>query len=206
VTGPEFRFWRERDLAELPPPEWLVSGLLPAGGLSVVYGPSGVGKSFVALSIAACVARGRAWLDRHTCTGRVVYIAAEGAYGLPARLSALKEAYSLQTINRLIIVPDTVHLHNEHSLAAYLHALRHYEPKPIALTVIDTLSRCSSGSDESNNAHRELTVDGLNEIRRATKGGVLAVHHTGWKTDHMRGGSALLQMRCRYLQAGEGRQ
>jgi hypothetical protein len=57
--------------------------------------------------------------------------------------------------------------------------------------VIDTLSRCSAGSDENSNADRELTVEGLNHIRRVTEGGVLAIHHTGWKEDRMRGGYAL---------------
>lgn len=191
MMHPLFRFWTEQDLEELPPVEWLVDGVLPKRGLCVLYGPSGAGKSFVALSLAVSIARGRPWLRLGTQRGRVVYIAAEGAYGLAPRLTALKQSYGISSVKLLTVVPDTVHLHNEEILGAYLTQLRQHVQGPIALTVIDTLSRCSSGSDESSNAQRELTVDGLNEIRRVTEGAVLPVHHTGWKEDHMRGGSAL---------------
>ena len=42
-------------------PVWLIKGLLPATGLAVTYGPSGSGKSFLALDAALHIAGGRAW-------------------------------------------------------------------------------------------------------------------------------------------------
>ena len=57
------------DLANLEPPAFLIDSLLPAGGLSVLFGPSGVGKSFLALDWALCVSTGLAWYGQETKPG-----------------------------------------------------------------------------------------------------------------------------------------
>jgi hypothetical protein len=191
MTAPTFRFWTDADLERLPSVPWLVAQILQSSALAVLYGPSGVGKSFFALALAVAVALDREWLGRDVQGGRVVYLAAEGARTLGARLSALKEWHGVTSVPNLTIVPDAVYLHHAAHLSAYLTQLRERVPSPIALTVIDTLSRCSAGSDENSNADRELTVEGLNHIRTATEGAILAVHHTGWNEDRMRGGSSL---------------
>jgi hypothetical protein len=191
VTTPTFRFWSDTDLENLAPVPWLLARVLQSSALAVLYGPSGVGKSFFALALAVAVALDREWLDRAVQGGRVVYLAAEGARTLGPRLAALKEWHGVTAVPNLTIVPDAVYLHHAAHLGAYLTQLREHVPSPIALTVIDTLSRCSAGSDENSNADRELTVEGLNHIRAATEGTILAVHHTGWNEDRMRGGSSL---------------
>ena len=35
------------ELEALPDPEWLIEGILPSGGLGVLYGQPGAGKSFL---------------------------------------------------------------------------------------------------------------------------------------------------------------
>ena len=42
----------------LPPPKWLVDGILPEGAMATLVGFSGTGKSFIALDIALSVATG----------------------------------------------------------------------------------------------------------------------------------------------------
>ena len=191
MTAPTFRFWTDADLENLPPVPWLLARVLQRSVLGVLYGPSGVGKSFFALGLAVAVALDREWLGRAVQGGRVVYLAAEGARTMGPRLSALKEWHGVTSVPNLTIVPDAVYLHHAAHLSAFLTQLREAVPSPIALTVIDTLSRCSAGSDENSNADRELTVEGINHIRAATEGAILAVHHTGWNEDRMRGGYAL---------------
>jgi hypothetical protein len=191
MSTPLFRFWSVAELGAQPPPEELVAGLVPVDGLGVLWAPSGHFKTFVALSIGLAVALDRSWLGRKVRGGPVVYIAAEGGRGIGSRVTAALDWLGAIDAPGFTVVPDTVYLHDGGHLAAYLSQLRTYTSKPIALTVIDTLSRCSAGSDENSNADRELTVDGLNHIRRATGGAVLAVHHTGWLEDRLRGGYAL---------------
>ena len=71
------------DVKDLPPPSYLIEPILPAGSLAVLYGPSSVGKTFLALDMALCVATGTDWLDHYPVKkGLVVYVMAEGIGGL----------------------------------------------------------------------------------------------------------------------------
>jgi len=40
---------------------WIVEGILEAGALGMVFGDSGVFKSFIAIALSACIATGRAF-------------------------------------------------------------------------------------------------------------------------------------------------
>ena len=63
---------------ELPDEEWLVKDLLVSGGRMLLYGPTGHGKSFVALSMAMAVVQGKPFLQKFpTRKGRVVYFATD---------------------------------------------------------------------------------------------------------------------------------
>ena len=44
-----------------PMPTWIVQNVLPRAQLCVLYGAPGSGKSFTALDIVMCVARGTPW-------------------------------------------------------------------------------------------------------------------------------------------------
>src|SRR5439155_18507176 len=56
---------------------WLVEGLLPLGGLSLLAAKPKVGKSTLARNLALAVARGEPFLDRAVRPGPVVYLALE---------------------------------------------------------------------------------------------------------------------------------
>src|SRR4051794_39667006 len=55
----------------------LIDGLLPKTGLTVLYGESGAGKTFVTLDLACHIAAGRPWRGMAVEQGVVVYVAAE---------------------------------------------------------------------------------------------------------------------------------
>ena len=63
-----------------------------------LYGPSGVGKSFVALDYALCTATGRSYLGRYeSLLGPVLYIAGEGVSGLRNRVKAWLAHHEVET-------------------------------------------------------------------------------------------------------------
>lgn len=64
VPAPPVRAVCVGTLAEPPPREWFVAGLVPAGAPAILAGHSGLGKSYIALCIAICVCTGRAFLGR----------------------------------------------------------------------------------------------------------------------------------------------
>jgi AAA domain len=56
---------------------WLLYGMLPAGGLSLLAAKPKVGKSTLARCLALAVARGEEFLGRSTIAGSVIYLALE---------------------------------------------------------------------------------------------------------------------------------
>src|SRR4029079_9871616 len=65
IAGPRrLRLLTDEELDDLPKPEWLVDGALPARSLILLFGDTGVGKSFLALDWAASIATGTAWHGR----------------------------------------------------------------------------------------------------------------------------------------------
>jgi hypothetical protein len=80
-----FTFLTEQQLADLPPVEYLIDNGLPARGLSILFGPWDVGKTFLAIDWACSVDKGVDWAGRACKRGPVLYIAAEGAEGMEVR-------------------------------------------------------------------------------------------------------------------------
>src|SRR3989304_4616208 len=56
---------------------WLVDGLLPSGGFSVMVAKPKVGKSTNARTLALHIANGKSFLGRAVVTGAVIYLALE---------------------------------------------------------------------------------------------------------------------------------
>jgi putative DNA primase/helicase len=67
------------------PLEWLVKKLLPRRGVAAIYGASGSAKTFVLLDLCFHIALGWPWRGRRVAQTPVVYVAAEGAGGVPKR-------------------------------------------------------------------------------------------------------------------------
>jgi hypothetical protein len=177
-------------LKQLPKPAPLIDNVLDQGTVALLYGKWGTGKSFIALDWGASVATGRRWQGRTTEKRRVLYIAAEGAFGLQARVAAWEIGWQ-QTIGEddLHILPEAVNLTNPDALAELIElvTLGQY-----GLVIIDTLARCMVGADENSAKDCGEVVDALDRMRIATPEGlgvIAAVHHTGKDGKTFRGSS-----------------
>lgn len=58
ITPARFTLLTRAELITRPPVQWLIRGVLPAQGLAAIYGPSGSGKSFLALDAIMAIAEG----------------------------------------------------------------------------------------------------------------------------------------------------
>jgi hypothetical protein len=188
---PTFRLLTVHELRELPPPQWLVQGLLQKQSLSVLYGPSGEGKSFVALDLAASIGAGTDWHGRKVQQGPVVYVVAEGGRGIVRRIEAWTDTNDTDT-DSFFIVPEPVQMSDPKHRSALAEQIEIHGLNP-SLVVFDTFARCFVGGDENSAGDVGKFIAGVQEVQRKVGGtAVLIVHHTG-KTDleMERGSSAL---------------
>lgn len=180
-------------LSALQPPDQLVHGLLAMDSLAMLYGASGIGKSFVAADIALHVAHGNHWQGRQVRAGKVLYIVAEGAASFGARITAWKKHHQAYTEPHPITwLKMAVNIHNPTWVGALSQYVAELDERPV-LIVIDTLARSIVGAEENSAKDMGLVVSHLDRIRIATRACVLVVHHSGKNIDAGARGSTALR-------------
>ena len=155
---------------------YLIKGWLTANGLSMLYGPSNAGKTFVALDMAMHIAAGVPWRGCKVSAGPVLYIAAEGGSGVLNRLAAFKREHPRMADAPFILLPIGVDLHGNIDAKALAAILSEYSP---ALVVVDTLARSMGEGDENTAKDTAQLVKNCDLIREATGAHVMLIHHTG---------------------------
>lgn len=202
VSAPEFRLISDSELHLLPKREWLVRGMLWEHSLAVLYGPPGTGKSFFALDLSLSIAAGQPFLGYPVNTGRTVYIAAEGQYGLLARVAAWKRDKEIARIENWSCVPMPVLVQDPLHLRGLLKALS--GQSELKLIVLDTTARCFDG-DENSSRDMGTFIRAVDHIRFATGASVLLLHHPGKGGGQERGHSALRGAADTMLSLGKSR-
>ncbi len=183
------------DVESLPPPRWLVPGVLTEGSLAAIYGAPESGKSFLAVDMSMAIAGGVDWHGRQVERGGVLYIAAEGAPGLGKRFRAWKMDRCAQGCRfDLHLMRDDLNLAAEKDggARAFAQAVAD-ELGPLRLIVIDTLNQTAAGADENSAKDMGRYIASMKLLRNATGAAVVVVHHSGKDLGKgMRGSSALL--------------
>lgn len=188
VVAP-FSHWRD-----MPPPEYVVDGLLEHGGLSCIIGPPGVGKSSVSLDMACHIATGRPWQGRKTLKTRVMYLPGEGLAGAVQRIKAWGYMHDMPDE----VIDDGLRLGNAiiqlgASKEAWGALAEYIIRQQIGLVIFDTFARMALDVEENSATEMGKAVIRFDHIRRLTNAGVLIVHHTAkGNPSSGRGSSALM--------------
>lgn len=174
---------RELDFSE--PPGGLygkawVAGVVPAGETTLVFGERNVGKSFVAIDIGLCVASGQPWHGRKVTKGNVLYLAGEGAIGLPARRRAWVEHHGGEVPGGFHLRDRIVNLNNPASMEAWQKVIVEHD---IDLVIIDTLRRAARGRELENPGDVQETVELVDDLRGVRHGCSALVLGHPTKTD-----------------------
>lgn len=188
---PAFSIRGSEQLMALPAASWLVKGVLPTTGLAVIYGPSGSGKSFLALDLVNCIASGTGWYGKKTRRAQVIYCALEGEGGMSNRLRALKK--NSRWMGPMLFATDPLDLASPDNVAALIDAASGFESDDPRVIVVDTLNRASPGADENSGRDMSDLIRGCKDLEAGLNALVLLVHHTGKDAGRgMRGHSSLL--------------
>lgn len=182
------------------PADWLIEDLVPCGGVAVLAGESGAGKTFVALDAAASVAEGVEWFGAAVKAGSVAYATFE-ADALGLRLQALRGKGAKLDNLYLLRASDPLSPRVERdgtedasqgervvtgALQRLAADLAENGRPPIVAVFVDTVRASLSGSeDSSENVSAYLRA--VRRILTAVPGAAaVLVHHAGWQDGEMK--------------------
>jgi len=179
------------DMAATTAGRYLVKGLIPADGLTVIWGPPKSGKSFWATDLLLHVALGRPWRGHKITAGPVIYVAAEGGSGFGGRIEAFRRHHDLppDADPPFYTIPARVELIGdcEMLIGKIRAALDGAEPVAVA---IDTLNRTLDGS-ENDPADMGAYIQAADAIREELQCAIVLVHHCGIEGSRPRGHTSL---------------
>ena len=175
-----------------PTRAWLVNGLLPETGVGLISGQWGTYKTFVSLDLAAAVMAGLAFIDYPISrNGGILFLAAEGASEIPARLQAVLKTKYADRAGKLPFAwfDECPRLLAPHAVKALAELAREAADRmqkdfsvPLVLIIIDTMADAAGYArpgDENDAALGQLVMRRCVELSRLTGALVLGVDHFG---------------------------
>lgn len=178
--------------------QWMIKRVLPRHGLVTIYGPSGEGKTFVALDLLMHVARGVAWRGHHTRRGAVLYLAPDGGAIVRNRIEAYRRHHAIDGTCDFVLMPCPVDLLgklNAGDVGKVLALIAHLERVHglrIVVVCVDTVSRSMPGGDENQPADMTKFIDNLAKVQNGDDRLLIGIHHTPKSdTATLRGHSSL---------------
>lgn len=158
-----------------------VEGLLISRQMSVLYGPSNSGKTFFASDLAMHVALGRQWrgLDVEQCG--VLYVAAEGSWGIRNRVLAFREHFAIDHMPLTVMTSGMNLFDSDDDVERLCATVRQAAQRigDVGLIVIDTLARVMGGGDENTASDMGLLVQHVDQLCSDLGLHVMLVHHSG---------------------------
>jgi hypothetical protein len=176
--SPERRWLTEEEHDHLPPGEYLIDQEIPTDGITVLYGQSGSGKTFVALDYGMRIAQSKP----------VMFVPAEDVAGLALRRRAWR-GFHQNTTGTIYTWPEEVNLMNPSGeVDTFIDQARGLD---LGIMVFDTLHQSMVGADENSSRDMGIVIQSCKRIQRETGAAVMLVHHTGKNGSSERGSSAL---------------
>src|SRR5688572_28842562 len=162
TTDKRPRFHRALDIINRPRPIEIIEGLVVSGGVTVLVGESGTGKSFVMGGAGAAVSDGCTWHGRRVTAGASALLAFEGDdVGLRLRAVHETQGSRLEHFHVLEQLPPLSPLQTregelpsigERQAIDALTELRDTSAVPVRLLLIDTVRASMSGNEDNSEA------------------------------------------------------
>lgn len=179
------------DLYEVEKIEWVIENAFQPGSINMLFGSSGVGKSFLAIDLALSISYGKKWLGREVDSGEFFYLANERSYGLNRRMVAWHQYYKMPYLKPFWRNSKQLLLSH---LPDYNRIIKHISEveEPIKMIFIDTLSQSIRGWNENSSEEMTMLLDRLNGLAYHSKASVLCLHHSPKSDSSISRGSSVL--------------
>jgi 5S rRNA maturation endonuclease (ribonuclease M5) len=167
-------------LRQVDNPDWLIKDVVEKESLMCIFGAPKSGKSFIAIAMAACIAKGERFYGNKAYAKPVMYVCGEGQRGVKRRLAAWQQGmFDLNNVplylsDRAVRVndPDDFKMLEEE-----IEALTE-QVGEIGMIVIDTFQRNFVGNENSAEDVGNF-INKLDGLISHYKCCVCLVHHTG---------------------------
>jgi len=164
--------------------EWIVDRLIPKESITLLFGKGGIGKTWLTLDIARCIANGTPYLGLETVKKPVVFVDFENPLPvLNIRTQKLGEAdgvYFWRANNDSLKAPKLDK--KEYEL---------YKQLPVGSVLIFDTLRASQDRDENKSDEMGLIMGRLKELRDMGFT-IILLHHTAKNSDRIAKGSTAI--------------
>lgn len=180
TPGQKRRFltYTHENIEALPDTTWTVKNIIPDIGMGAIHGESTVGKSFLALDLAAAITEQRQWFGNKTRQRSVAYLVLEGIGGFKKRLRAYGIAHKRRIPNEYMLVvgidPEMGFDIRDPKQCAELAATLPQD----CIIIVDTLSQAALGQDENGSTDGGKVLAGA-RVLMGTSRFVMFVAHCG---------------------------
>ncbi|ESW92945.1 AAA family ATPase [Mesorhizobium sp. C280B] len=177
--------------------DYIIDGLITTRGRSIIGGPSGSGKSFLALHAAYCVARGQDFFDYSVERGGVIYQAGEGGLGMKKRQKAYRKHFNVSEDEEipLVVLPAKVDLYSREGdtdrLIEAIKSIKITMSMPLRIVFIDTLATATVGADENSGKDMSVVLANIARIEHECGCHVCLVHHMNADGKKLRGHTSI---------------
>ena len=200
-----YRIIRGGLLEHMPEPKELIEGWVLKAPTALLYAKAGVGKTFLAMDMALCIASGKPWHGHEVMKGPVIYIAAEGAYGMGQRYVAWCQAYNGgENVEDFCVIPHPVFPTYEETFAKMMTTIEENNVEGLQAIFLDTMAQCFGEGNENDNHDSQVFLSSLTTLAQATGATVFIVHHEGWEGTRLRGASNFRNSVDTVMQIKEG--
>jgi hypothetical protein len=166
-----------------PLPQFMIEPWLVKDSVTCLYGQSECFKSFYLTHASLCLATGTAFGGNSVERTQVLYVCAEGQSGIAMRMSAWEQHYGVKLAKTdLAVWSEPINLMDRESVLAFISRVRAIEQAnkiDFGLLVIDTVSQCIAGANDSAIEVASAACSNMILLRRELQTTVVFVHHEG---------------------------
>lgn len=158
-------------------PEWIIENWLQQNAAMMLVGPSGTGKTFLALDMGLHIACGiNKWNNYIVEQGTVIYLAGEGHIGLRGRIAAWA-THNKRRPENFFVSQDGCDIDKDNGIEKIITNIESMGINPV-LIIVDTLHRFMSG-DENKSQDARVVLNNCSRLMVRLQCSVILIHHTG---------------------------